>query len=59
MDCIWYNGLYPCTPRLCTPRVGSQQVSQIKLIWFTSGDKMLYSEIYCLCKHRCQGKAEC
>ena len=30
MDCIWYNGLYTCTPR-----VGSRQASQNKLIWFT------------------------
>ena len=29
MDCIWYNGLYTCTPR-----VGSRQASQNKLIWF-------------------------
>ena len=30
MDCIWYSGLY-----ICTPRVGSWQTSQNKLIWFT------------------------
>ena len=30
MDCIWYNGLYTCTPR-----VGSRQAFQNKLIWFT------------------------